>query len=162
DVVNRLEDDLQRPTRPFVGTTLNQPEGGIPGALTIRVKADPGRNALIELRLKRDLSQPAPSLNKLYVQARPFNFAKLSAPTFDPEGGDDFAIWRNDDAEGPQWRLPEARIEFDLPPQTVAEEMERGNRFWPNGQKYIDATAPLKYRFSPPAHFAVRPGQTER
>jgi hypothetical protein len=162
DVANRLEDELQRPTRPIVGTSLSQPEGGIEGNLTIRVKADRGRNALVELRLKRDLDQTTQPLGKLYVQARPFNFAKLSPPVFDPEGGDDFAIWRNDDAEGAQWRLPEARIEFDLPPQTVAEEMERGSRFWPGGKKYIIADSPLKYRFSPPAHLALRPGQTER
>jgi len=163
DVINRVEDEMQRATRPFVGTTASAAEKGIPGYLSIRVKADPTRNAVIELRLQRDLAQATQNATKIFVQARPFNFAQLSPPAFDPEAGDDFAIWRNDDPEGAQWRLPEAKIEFDLPPQTVAEEMERGNRFWPDGKNsYIDPSRPLQYRFSPPAHLAVRPANVER
>jgi hypothetical protein len=166
DSINRTEDDLHRPTAPIVGSTDNSDAArkqGVKGYLTVRVKAERGRDAVIELRLQRDYASELPDAKRLYIRSRPFTFARVSPPQFDPEAGTDFAYWRSDDSEGAQWRLPDADVELDLPPQTVAEEMERGNRFWDDEKtSYIIPTQPLNYRFSPPTSVVVRPSKADR
>jgi hypothetical protein len=167
DVLNQLEDDLQRPALPVVESYTQDSAGALEGSLHLRVHAQPARDALIQLRLRRNRFITLKG-HALYLQTRPFNFARLWPADFDEEAGLDFSYWRSDDPEGPQWRIPDATITFDLPPQTVAEEMERGTRFWPidtsSGKPapYIDPQHPLRYRFSPPTRVTVRPGRVER
>jgi hypothetical protein len=165
DVAGR-EDVLHRPTRPMVqpidkGEHDAILDGALDGALGLRIRADAHRDAVVQVRLRRDTFL-ASAGNALYLQTRPFNFARLRPANFDEEAGLDFAYWRSDDPEGAQWRIPDATVEFDLPPQTVAEEMERGNRFWPDTKPYIDPLRPIRYRFAPPTRLKVRPSKVER
>jgi len=172
DVVNRIEDELQRPAQPIVERFEKDPVTGqllndaLGGTLNLRVQAEPGREAVTQVSLRREDFE-SPSGRALYLQMRPYNFARVWPATFDEEAGLDFGYWRSDDPEGPQWRVPDATIEFDLPTQTVAEEMERGDRFWGidndgNKAPYIDPTRPLKFRFAPPTHLRVRPSRVPR
>ncbi len=162
DVLNRTEDELHRSTTPMIGATTGGEAPTLNGRLSIRVKASPGRDVLMQLQLKRTLGEDPETPKTLYIQARPFHFARLDPPEFDEEAGDDFAYWRNDDPEGPQWRIPDANVAFDLPAQSVAEEMERGNRFWSGDHSYINPHQPLNYRFSPPTRVIVKPSRVAR
>ncbi len=166
DDVSRTETSLQQETGAVIGSVLDpgvDPGVSISGNVSIHVLTERGRNAVTEWRLQCD----SPDLGRhssIYFQARPFTVARLLPPQFDPEAGTDFAYWRSDDPEGPQWRVPDATVDFELPPQGVAEEMERGNRFWPKDERdintkrpYIDTERPLKYRFTPPTRISVRP-----
>lgn len=165
DVASRLEDELQRataaliaPTTMSVGKELEETSG----AFDVQLRTEPERNSLLQLRLRRDTTAQPATKPALYIQARPFTVARLHPPMFDQEAGTDFAYWRSDDTENSQWRVPDATVGFDLPPQTVAEEMERGSRFWQANDSYIDTKEPIKFRFSPPTRVVVRPSVTER
>ena len=70
---------------------------------------------------------------------QPFMVARMHPVQFDPQAGSRIAEWRSDDADGPQWRLADATVDLELPPQAVGEEMERGKRFWPAGTSTIRA-----------------------
>ena len=173
DIANRLEDEL--PGRPAIPVVVSTDKGvggvlvddSLAGTLHLRVRAEANRNSVIQVRLRRR-KLAANGGKSLYLQTRPGNFARLWPTNFDEEAGLDFGYWRSDDPEGPQWRLPDATVEFDSPLQTVAEEMERGSRFWEidsvtkNPKPYIEPSHPLRYRFSPPTHLKVRPSWVDR
>jgi hypothetical protein len=171
DVLNRTEDELQRSTGAFLAPDTLAPghsdQNATSGFLEVRLRAERERNSLVQLRLRRESTAQPSTRTALYFQARPFTVARLHPPVFDEEAGTDFAYWRSDDTENAQWRIPDATVGFDLPPQTVAEEMERGNRFWPPPTggppaSYIDPSKPIAFRFAPPTRVVVRPSVTER
>jgi hypothetical protein len=170
DSAGRREDDLHSETEPLVHRKEAADTNVIEGSLSIRVLSEPGRNSVTEWRLQTlEKKDQKPSI---YFQAKPFSFARLGPTEFDKEGGADFAIWRSDDKDGPQWRVPSSKLTFDLPSQSVAEEMERGCRFWRKGETinqangptkhYIDSKKQLRYRFSPPTRLTIRPSVENR
>ncbi len=161
DTIGRIERELHEETGPVLGFVPGLGGDGagnvIKGRLSIRVLCEPGRNSVTEWRVQRDQTAP-PAGSSFYFQARPFTIARILAPDLSPESGLDLAYWRSDDPDGPQWRVADSTVEMDLPPQSIAEEMERGNRFWiyPK-QPYIDPSRPLRYRFSPPTRLKISP-----
>jgi len=159
DAVNAQEERLHRDTE-----ALRHAIGGEWGrlcTLRIRHKSEPGRNALVEMSIHSKDRSPLGS-SAFYFQARPFTVAKVEPSQIDDQAGELIAIWRSDDVEGVQWRLPDTTLSFAFPPQAVGEEMERGNRFWSGGKSHIDPTRPLRYRFSPPTRLVVRPSVLPR
>ena len=156
DAAGGLEEQLQSETSGMILPDPDKRNDALNGSLSLRMLCEPGRDSITELRLQTAARNV--DTRSVYFQARPFTVASIVAPEFDEQAGDDFAYWRSDDPEGPQWRLPAASVTFDFPPQTVAEEMERGNRFWDGKTKtYIDTSRPVQYRFSPPTRLRVRP-----
>lgn len=171
DTAGVLEDRLQRPSSPIVASVGADNVGSataIDASLSIRVRAEPGRSAVIELRLSREPREKKRPEGAFYFRQRPFEMSLTGPPEFDEEGGLDIAVWRSDDPDGPQWRIPAATVSVTMPAQGVAEEHERGSRFWDKGSDpgspnpYIDPTEPLLFRFTPPTTVVVRPGTKER
>ncbi|MDB5937245.1 MAG: hypothetical protein JWQ01_4589, partial [Massilia sp.] len=151
DVSSRVEDELHRDS----GAVLESSATKLSGTLRMRVRTEPDRDAVTEWSLQ---SEDRPTAEKrLYFQARPFTVARLRATEIDEQAGEALAFWRSDDKEGAQWRIGSKTVEFDLPPQAVGEEMERGSRFWPATGRYIGPEQPVRYRFSPPTRVTVRP-----
>lgn len=130
--------------------------------LRLRVRCEHGRNAIVEMQLS-STDQKALRGGSFYLQARPFLVARVSPSATDPQAGELVAIWNSSDPQGPQWRVPDASLSFDLPPQAVAEEMERGSRFWDAANTpYIDPKKALRYRFSPPTRLVLRSSSQDR
>jgi hypothetical protein len=160
DVVNADEQALQRDTEPLRHTLTA--EHGRPCQLVIRHIAAPGNNAVVAMEVRSTVRQPMGG-DALYFQARPFVFAKVHPVEIDDQAGELIAVWRSDDADGAQWRLPDTTLGFELPPQAVGEEMERGNRFWQDsGEPYINPAVRLKYRFARPTRLVVQPSVLAR
>lgn len=156
DTADAAEDALQRESGPVMGRAATS--DWLDVKLTLRYTAQPGREAVTEMVLSSSGKRRTLGERALYLQLRPFLVARMRPATFDPQAGSRIAEWRSDDADGPQWRLPDATVELDLPPQAVGEEMERGNRFWPDPAKSpIRPDAPLRYRFAPPTRLVVGP-----
>ena len=160
DATNHREEALQRDSEPL-RIALAGTDEGRKCSLTIRHKSEPGRNSVAEMSVRSTDRKPLGG-EALYFQARPFVVAKVRPAEIDDQAGELIAIWRSDDSEGAQWRVPDTTLEFDFPPQAVGEEMERGDRFWPKGAPYINPTMPIRYRFSPPTRMVVRPSGKAR
>jgi len=138
---------------------------GIPATLEIRVANEIDRDPVVEWTFRRDPGSGAFGQERggIYMSTRPASFARVGPPNLDPETGTILAIWRSDDPQGPQWRVADAQVQIDFPPQAVADEMERGLRFYekPN-EPYINPAKPLKSRLSPPTRMLVRPSVEPR
>lgn len=162
DSAGQLERELESETEPilFEGGS----EAGASAQLYIRTKGEPGRDRTTELLLTS--TERLKEKSRIYFQAKPFLIARVEPPDLSPETGSILAYWRSDDPEGPQWRIADPTIALDLPPQAVAEEMERGARFWNESagqpKPYIEAESPLRYRFAPPTRLVVRPSVVRR
>lgn len=159
DAASAAEADLHRDTEPL-RHALNA-DSGRKCQLRIRHTSAPGRNLVVAMEV-RSLERTPLGGKALYFQARPFIFAKVHPVEIDDQAGELIAVWRSDDAEGAQWRLPDSSLTFELPPQAVGEEMERGNRFWSGGSPYIDPSSWIKYRFAPPTIVTVQPSVLAR
>lgn len=159
DAASAAEADLHRDTEPLRHAL--DADSGRKCQLRVRHTSAPGRNSVIAMEV-RSLERTPLGGNALYFQARPFIFAKVHPVDIDDQAGELIAVWRSDDPEGAQWRLPDSSLTFELPPQAVGEEMERGNRFWPNGTPYIDPSSSIKYRFAPPTTVTVQPSALAR
>jgi hypothetical protein len=160
DVANAAEQALQRDTEPLRHALSADP--GRPCQLVIRHISAPGNNAVVAMEVRSPVREQMGG-DALYFQARPFVFAKVHPVEIDDQAGALIAVWRSDDADGAQWRMPDTTLGFELGPQAVGEEMERGNRFWPEtGEPYIDPANRLKYRFAPPTRLVVQPSVLSR
>lgn len=186
DSAGRLEEELHSDSGAILAPTDRDPtevEPGIKGRVSIRMLTARGRDATIEWRIERKDPTTQPVGRTFYLQPKPFTVALLDPPNLESsQSGNDFAYWRSDDPEGPQWRVADSTLTFLLPPQAVGEEMERGIRFWPDPtgdepkddkpedqerkhkepKSYIKGTRPLGYRFSPPTTVTVQPSLTDR
>lgn len=174
DAAGAIEEELHRESEPLIAA-LGELKG-VPARLSIRLVSAPGRDAVVQMELRKETHKQQSvahtsgpgggegvGSSSVYLQARPFHFALLAPPELDPETGSVLAYWRSDDPDEPQWRIADPSISLRLPPQAVAEEMERGIRFWEKLDKpYIDPQEPLRYRFSPPTHLVVRPSVVPR
>jgi len=151
DGADKDEESQQRETEPVIGDSQAV---FVPAELDIEVSAEPGQMPLSKLTLR--LQRRANDSKSLYLQIRPFFVAEfgLGDVAFESE---DALTWRSDDPEGPKWRVALRQQSIKLPPQAVGEEMERGKRFWRNGQRSITGNAPVKYRFSPPTRLTIAP-----
>ncbi|HRI90872.1 MAG TPA: hypothetical protein PLS93_04365 [Accumulibacter sp.] len=168
DVATHQEETLHRDTEPLRHALQ---ENGRSCSLTIRHRSVPGRNTVVEMQVRSLERQPLGS-DALYFQARPFVVARVRPIDIEDQAGELIAVWRSDDADGVQWRVPDATLSFVLPPQAVGEEMERGNRFWIGGKPdihpesplkpYIRPESPLRYRFAPPTRIDVQPSLLAR
>lgn len=162
EVINDKEDLLQRET-----SSLLHPRSILAtnAVFKLHFKSEHGRNAVLEMIIESKFRNDK---DKTYFfNARPYIEAQLNAIKFDAESGDRIATWRSDDPDGAQWRFGYSELNFKLPPQAVGEEMERGNRFWPNSTtpiptSYIKNNRPIRFRFSPPTRVTIRPGILDR
>ncbi|MFL6673420.1 MAG: hypothetical protein ACJ8LG_09030, partial [Massilia sp.] len=159
DVANAAEEALHNDSEPLRHAL--DADSGRPCQLTIRHTSAPGRNAVVAMEVRSLVRAPLGG-DALYFQARPFVFARVHPVEIDDQAGELIAVWRSDDADGAQWRMPDTTLAFDLPPQAVGEEMERGNRFWPSGAPYIEPGSALRYRFAPPTTVTVQPSVLAR
>ncbi len=161
DVVAGDEDKLQRET-----SSLLYPQSVLAtnAVFTLRFKSEPGKNSVMEMIVEsKSINQGNGKNNGTYFfNARPYVEAQLNSIQFDAESGARIATWRSDDPDGAQWRFGYSEMGFRLPPQAVGEEMERGNRFWPNDLPYIRDDKPIRFRFSPPTFVTIRPGILDR
>jgi hypothetical protein len=155
DIANAREDALQRESGPLIGGVATPAWRS--ARLRLRYTAQAGRNAVTELVLFQRGSDRSLGDRALYLQLRPFFVARTYPSSVDAQAGSRIAEWRSDDAEGPQWRLPDATVELDLPPQTVGEQMARGNRFAAMPSAPGGLKAPLYYRYAPPTRLVVSP-----
>lgn len=172
DTINAEEDQLHRDG----GIVIQQnPNPKNSGTLSIRAKCEPGRNSIVEWSISgKTKDNEATKAKALYFQAKPFAVARLWEPDHDAAGGEAIAFWSSNDPEGAQWRVADATMTLELPPQAVGEEMERGKRFWPTTMvdldlelvgpqsSYINQTKPVRYRFSPPTLLEVKPSIKDR
>ncbi len=156
DSPDPLSDERQRDSGPIVFRL--EPPPPLEVELVIRSRFETGRNAVSEIKLISSSPSSRFGEESIYLQMRPFTVAKAYPADLDPQAGSQIAVWRSDDPDGPQWRLADATVLLDLPPQAVGEEMERGNRFWDGKKSYIPTT-PIRYRFSPPTRLVVKPAQ---
>ena len=142
DADNPNDDDSTTPT-------------GILADFTIRVQSDFGAHATVELELhQRDDTATHEPMS--FFQAKPFLYAKVRGVEHDPEGGLVFARWRNDDPEGPQWRMAYRSRYRGTAATSDRRGVERGTRFWPDGGAYFDESL-ARYRFSPTTELTVQP-----
>ncbi|MBE2260067.1 MAG: hypothetical protein IAE88_14490 [Rhodobacteraceae bacterium] len=170
DAATQQEEALHRDTEPLRHALQ---EAGRACVLRIRQRSEPGRNTVVEMQIRSPERQPLGS-DALYFQARPFVVARVRPIDIDDQAGELIAVWRSDDADGVQWRVPDATLSFVLPPQAVGEEMERGKRFWTDSTRsdstpsectpcpYISPDKPLRYRFAPPTRIDVQPSLLAR
>ena len=159
DAESALEDRLHRPTDAISEVVATNT--AISAVMDIQSDARFGHHMTTEIELREERNQYThPSI--LFFQAKPFLYSKVVGVEKDPEGGTVLARWRNDDPDGPQWRMPFIEATLELPAQAVGEEMERGNRFWPNSNPYISDNEPIRYRFSPSTSITLAPGRGKR
>lgn len=163
DTASRAEEQLHREGGVVIQGYDSQPQNI--GQLRIRAKCESGLNSIIEWEISKAKNGNSEKSKSLYFQAKPFAIARTWEPDLDAEGGEAIAFWSSNDPEGAQWRVADATMTIELPPQAVGEEMERGKRFWPESKpvsSYINPNNPVKYRFSPPTLLEVKPSIKDR
>lgn len=155
----RASADLARESSPIVDAGHQTPRRG---TLTMLSRFGPGEDAVITVQIRDDDTAPhADEASALWLNLAPFMVAQVGLTTSDPTSADSDApmlSWSSNDAQGAQWRLAGKQIRVILPPQAVAEEMDRGNRFWGSSTSGLAQNdAPLRYRFSPPTSLTLQP-----
>jgi hypothetical protein len=151
------DDGAQRESTPIVHRLLTRVGGAMQGdvlrgELSITTQYGLGLNALTEIRIEVT-RKTAERGSAFWLNLRPFMAARIDFPNSDNERT--VLIWRSDD---PQWRVEDPIVSVTMPPQSVVEAMERGDRFYgANGKPRIQADRPVAHRFSPGTYVELRP-----
>lgn len=155
----RASGDLARESSPIVDTDHQSPRQG---TLTMLSQFGPGADAIISVEIREDGAAPhTDDPSALWLNLAPFMVAQVGLNTSEPgfpDGDKPTLSWRSDDPQGAQWRVSNRYVRVTLPPQAVAEEMDRGNRFWTiSSSGLVQQGLPLHYRFSPPTSLTLQP-----
>lgn len=84
----------------------------------------------------------------IVISHYPFSVSKISNYSIDSDTDDIVAQWDSEESTG-LWMFPVSSLQLTLPPQGIAQEMERGSRFWSKDgtEPTIESDKPIKTRF---------------
>jgi len=153
----RVNIDLARDSSPIVDADIQTARRG---TLRMESRFGAGADAVVTMQITADAVPPtADEVPALWLNLTPFMVAQVGLSTDDGNsGGPTMFTWRSDDPQGAQWRVSGKQVKVTLPPQAVAEEMDRGDRFWTGSTSGLaQHDKPLRYRFSPPTSLTLQP-----
>lgn len=94
---------------------------------------------------KEDVTSSQSDNSPVIISHHPFSVCKISKYGIDSDTDDIIAEWDSEEPTG-LWLFPVLSVDLDLPPQGVAQEMEKGKRYWDNDKPTIELDKPVKTR----------------